>query len=239
MAFSQSAIIQVFPPQFRGSQVYLSWSSTSPTGTWFQVYINQLLAWSGQRLWAWIPVPSGPVRIDVGTVELGEEGTSFAGSLPPAPRRRVQLTWQSGTYTGIDLAGYRVFGESTPCGGIDFASPLDDLTAYPGGILTDGFGLGGFGAGGWGQAASTVSWTSDPLTAGTWHFAVVPYDEAGNQGTPQIATLAVGVPPRTPAPFSGTTTRLQYSLLAYGQIPFGECGFGLPQASLAWNPPPQ
>ncbi len=179
------------------------------------------------------------MRIDIGTVDSGEEQTSFVGSLPSAPTRRVQLTWQSGTYKGIDLAGYRVYGEPTPGGGIDFTSPLSDLTAYPAGILTDGFGLGGFGAGGWGQAASTLSWTSDPLAGGSWQFAVVPYDDAGNEGAAQTATVAISAPPRAPAPFTGTTTRLQYSLLAYGQIPFGQGGFGLPQAALAWNPSPQ
>jgi hypothetical protein len=239
MAFSQSTITQVFPPQLQGGQVYLSWSAPSPTGTWFQVYLNQELAWSGKRLWAWVPIPSGPVRIDIGTVDSGEEQTSFVGSLPSAPTRRAQLTWQSGTYKGIDLAGYRVYGEPTPCSGIDFTSPLSDLTAYPAGILTDGFGLGGFGAGGWGQAASTLSWTSDPLAGGSWQFAVVPYDDAGNEGTAQTATVAISAPPRAPAPFTGTTTRLQYSLLAYGQIPFGQGRFGLPQVALAWNPSSQ
>jgi hypothetical protein len=239
MAFSQSTITQVFPPQRRGGQVYLCWSASSPTGTWFQVYLNQQLAWSGQRLWAWVPVPSGPVRIDVGTVDSGEEQTSFVGSLPSAPTRRVRLTWQSGTYKGIDLAGYRVYGEPTPSAGIDYTSPLSDLTAYPAGILTDGFGLGGFGAGGWGQAASTFSWISNPLAGGSWQFAVVPYDEAGNEGAAQTVTVAISAPPRAPAPFASTTTRLQYSLLAYGQIPFGQLGFGLPQATFAWNPSPQ
>ncbi len=239
MPFSQLTITQVFPPKLGGSQVYLSWASSSPAGTWFQLYINQQLAWFGQRLWAWVPIPSGPVRIDIGTAGPGEEQTSFVNSLPSAPTRRVQLTWKSGTYKGIDLAGYRVYGAPTPGGGIDFTSPLADITAYPAGINSDGFGLDGFGQGGWGQAASTISWTSNPLAGGSWQFAVVPYDEAGNEGAAQTATVTVSAPPRAPAPFAGTTSRLQYSLLAYGQTPFGECGFGLPQASLSWNPSPQ
>ncbi len=236
MPFSQSTMTEVLPPQVRGSQVYLSWTSSSSTGTWFQVYVNRRLAWSGQRRWTWIPIPSGPVRIDIGTVDSGEEQTSFVALLPSAPARRVQLSWQSGTYKGTDLAGYRVYGEPSPGIGIDFTSPLSDLTAYPAGILTDGFGLGGFGDGGWGQAASTLSWISDPLAGGSWQFAVVPYDEAGNEGTARTVTVTIGSPPRAPAPFVNTTTRLQYTLLGYGQIPFGQLGFGLPQATLAWNP---
>ena len=116
----------------------------------------------------------------------------------PRPTQHVQLTWQSGTYKGINLAGYRVYGEPTAGGGIDYTCPLADLTAYPAGILTDGFGLGGFGSGGWGQAASTISWTSDPLAGGSWQFAVVPYDEAGNEGAPQTAIVSISAPPGRP-----------------------------------------
>ena len=45
-----------------------------------------------------------------------------------------------------------------------------DITAYPSGIYTDGFGFGGFGLGGFGQSASTYTWTSEPLTSGTWYL---------------------------------------------------------------------
>ena len=94
------------------------------------------------------------------------------------------------------MAGFRLYGEPTPSAGIDFTSPLSDLTAYPAGMFTDGFGLGGFGAGGLGQAASAYSWTSDPLAAGSWQLAVVPYDEAGNEGPTQPVTAAISAPPR-------------------------------------------
>src|SRR5690242_21727730 len=92
MGFSQATIQSISPPQFRGSQVFITWSSTSPVGTWYQVYVNQRLAWSGKRCRTWIPVPAGPVRIDIGAVGPGEQDTDFSASLPSSPRseeRRV------------------------------------------------------------------------------------------------------------------------------------------------------
>jgi hypothetical protein len=238
MAFSQATILDIFRPQVRGSQVYLSWSSSSPGGTWFQVYINRRLAWSGRRLWAWVPIPSGPVRIDIGAVGVGEQSTDFSSALPGAVSRRVQITWQSGTYQGRDLAGFRVYGPDAPGKAVDYSGALADITAYPAGVTTDGFGLGGFGSGGFGQSAGQYAWTSGPLAAGTWSFAVVPYDDAGNEGTAQTTTVTIAGPPRAPAPFAGTSTRLQYALLGFGQVGFGSGGFGLPAATLSWNPSP-
>ena len=238
MAFSQATITQVYPPQARGGQVYLSWETSSAASNWWQVYVNQQLAWSGLRLWTWVPIPSGPVRIDIGTVDAGEEYVSFAGSLPSAPTRRVQLTWQSGTYAGIDLAGFLVYGSDEPGGAINYATVLADITAYPAGIVTDGFGYGGFGGSSFGQSASSYSFTSEPLAAGVWSFAVVPFDTAGNAGPPKTRSITIVAPPRTPAMFAGTTTRLQYSLEAFGQTDFGSGGFGLPVAILNWNSSP-
>jgi hypothetical protein len=238
MPFSQATILQVFQPQICGSQVYVSWSSSSPSGTWFQVYVNRQLAWSGQRLWAWIPIPAGVVRIDIGAVGPGEQDTDFSSCLPSAPTRRVQITWQSGAYTGSDLAGFNLYGSDAPGGAVDYSTVLADITAYPAGIATDGFGLGGFGSGGFGQSAGNYAWTSGPLTAGTWTLAVVPYDAAGNEGAAQTTTVTVAGPPLEPAAFAGTSTRLQYALLGFGQVGFGCGGFGLPAATLTWNPSP-
>ncbi len=238
MPFSQATIQSVAPPQIRGNQAYLSWTSSSPSGTPFQVYVNQRLAWSGRRLSTWIPIPAGPVRIDIGAVASGEQGLSFASTLPAAPSRRARLSWQSGSYKGLDLAGFRVYGPDAPGGPVDTSTVLADITAYPAGIATDGFGVGGFGSGGFGQAAGTYTWTSNPLAAGTWTFSVVPYDSAGNLGRAQTSTVVIAAPPRAPSAPSGTTQRLQYSLEGYGQTGFGSGGFGLPAATLQWNPSP-
>lgn len=238
MAFSQATILSVSPPQLSGCQVYISWSSSSPAGTWFQVYVNQRLAWSGQRCQTWIPVPAGPVRIDVGAVGPGEQDMDFSASLPSGPARRAQITWQSGTYKGADLAGFHVYGSDSPGGAVDRSTVLADITAYPLGIKTTGFGLGGFGTGGFGQSAGNYSWTSGQLAAGTWTFDVVPYDTAGNEGAAQTTTVTIKAPPRTPAAFAGTSTRLLYALTGFGQASFGSGGFGLPSAILSWNPSP-
>lgn len=239
MPFSQATILNVHPPRVSGGQVYLAWSSSSPVGTWFQVYINQRLAWSGQRRQAWVAVPAGPVRVDIGAVASGEQDADLAAALPPAPARRVQISWQSGTYQGADLAGFRVYGPDSPGGPVDRSAAMADITAFPLGIATGGFGLGGFGSGGFGQAAGRYSWTSGPLAAGTWTFAVVPYDTAGNEGPAQMSTVIVSAPPRAPAAFAGSTTRLQYALNGFGQTGFGTGGFGLPAATLTWNPSPR
>jgi hypothetical protein len=223
VGFSQATITSVNPPVYTGFQVALSWTSSSPAGTWFQVYIEEALSWWGQTTAARIAMPSaGPVRVDIGTVLPGEEQTDFSGSLPAAPADRAKLSWLGGTFEGADIAGFRVFGSdaaggygvgpfgSGPFGEIDLGIVLADITAYPGGIYTDGFGFGGFGYGGFGASASTYTWTSEPLTNGGWSYAVIPYDSAGNLGTAAVTGVTITAPPLPPALF-GDTLRLHYT----------------------------
>jgi hypothetical protein len=210
-SWGQATILVVNPPVYRGSQVYVSWTSSSPAGTWFQIYLNGVLAYVGRKLSATLPIPHGPIRIDVGVPPTGQEHTSFASLLPPAPTRRAQLTWLGGTYEGVDLAGFHVYGGDSPAATIDYSTPLATITAYPSGIYTDGFGMGGFGYGGFGESAGAYSWTSDPLAGGTWNFGVKAFDAAGNEGTASTQTISIVAPPRLPAPFVGTTSRLQYT----------------------------
>ncbi len=238
MAFSQATITQVFTPRPTRTHVFVSWASSSPAGTWFQVYVNQQLAWWGTSTSCYLPMPPGPARVDIGTVAAGEETASFSSSLPSSPSRRVQLTWQSGTYAGADIAGFRVYSSDAPGGVIDYTAPLATITAYPAGIVTDGFGFGGFGAGGFGQAPGTYTWTSNPLAAGTWSFAIVPFDAAGNPGPAQATTATLNAPPREPGLLADGLTRMTYTLNGAGQTGFGSGGFGLPTATLTWNPSP-
>jgi hypothetical protein len=240
MGFSQSTITGINPPIYGGPVVFLSWLTTSPDGTWFQVYINNALSWWGQTTSARITLGTGgPDRVDIGTVDDGEEQTDFSSSLPAAPARRAQLTWLGGTFEGADIAGFKVYQSAAsitygsggfgggPFGGTSLVALEADITAYPSGISTDGFGLGGFGLGGFGAAASTYTWTSDPLTNGTWYYAVVPYDSAGNLGDPVVTSVAIAAPPLPPALYADGKTRLTDSY-----------NFSLKEITLNWNASP-
>jgi hypothetical protein len=153
------------------------------------------------------------VRIDIGTVGLGEQTTDFSSSLPAAPLDRALLSWLGGSYldpTGNnDVAGFRIYGEAAPGKGIDYTTSLAQVRAYPGGILTDGFGLGGYGQGGFGRSASAYVWMSPALRSGTWSFAVVSFDAAGNLGLPAVSSISIQAPPRPPAAFADGS-RLAY-----------------------------
>ena len=81
MGFSQATITGVNPPVYSGFQIYLAWTTTSPAGTWFQIYINRALAWWGQTTNARLAIPTvGPDRVDIGTVDPGK-------SRPTSPAR--------------------------------------------------------------------------------------------------------------------------------------------------------
>ncbi len=226
MSFSQSTITSVNPPIYSGFQVYISWTTTSPAATWFQIYLNESLAWWGQATQATLILgDTGPIRVDIGTVAAGEEQTDFSADLPSAPARRAELSWLGGTFEAADITGFYVYGSDSaggygvngfgagPFGEVDMSTPLADITAYPSAIQTDGFGFGGFGYGGYGQAAGTYTWTSDSLTRGNWSYAVVPYDAAGNAGTVTQVGVTINCPPLEPALFSDNT-RLHYTYSA-------------------------
>jgi hypothetical protein len=100
------------------------------------------------------------------------------------------------------------------------------VPAYIAGMITDGFGYGGFGQGGLGQSAGAYSWTSQPLSGGTWNWGVKPFDIAGNEGPAQAAAVTIAAPPLPPAPFADMT-RLRYT---YSN--------STTQVSLAWNASP-
>jgi hypothetical protein len=121
----------------------------------YQVYLNQKLAWTGVGLSCTIPVPAAISRIDIGTVDSTDTQTNFQTVLVPAPARQAALSWLGGTYLGIDIAGFHIYGEQTPGTGIDYTSILATVPAYVAGIITDGFGYGGFGLGGFGQSAGS------------------------------------------------------------------------------------
>jgi hypothetical protein len=224
--FSQTNITYVNPPIQNGTQLLLSWGSSAPAGTLYQVYLNQQLVWSGVGLSCAIPLPTAIARIDIGTVGSGESQTSFQSELPAAPALQATLSWLGGTYEGVDIAGFHIYGEQTPGGGIVYTAILGTVPAYVAGIITDGFGYGGFGQGGFGQSSASYSWTSQPLSGGTWNWGVKPFDTAGNEGPAQTTAVTIAAPPLPPAPFSNMT-RLQYTYSQQTQ-----------QVTLNWNASP-
>ena len=87
---------------------------------------------------------------------------------------------------------------------------LADITAYPSGITMDGFGFRAVRVRRVRAAASTYTWTSEPLLSGDWFYAVVPYDSAGNLGTPATTSVLITVPPAPPG-LDDDNLRLTYT----------------------------
>jgi hypothetical protein len=208
--FSQIYIAEVYPPVQVGTQLLISWRSTAPPGLWYQIYVNDQLVWFGTSTRATIQVPSDIMRIDIGTVSSANRSVDYSGSLALAPDRRVMLSWTGGTYEGADLAGFNIYGEPTNGAGIDYSNKLGTVPAYTAGIITDGFGDGGFGSGGFGAGSASYSWTSTPRGGGAWHWAVRPFDNAGNEGAATVVEVIIAVPPLPPGPFPDLT-RLHYT----------------------------
>jgi hypothetical protein len=226
MAFSQATIDEV-TLAYDGDSIRVSWTSSSPAGTVFQVYADAALAWSGAGRTAVIQSPTidvpglahqtAAVRIDVGTVGVGEDDEDFSADLPTVAGtvNRVNLSWTGGAFEVTDpdkppLAGFRVYGPTAPGGAVSYATVLGTVAYAPGGISQGGWGQGGWGQGGWGAGVETFSWTTGPLCPGSWTFAVKPFDEAGNEGTAVTATQVVAAAPQPPAR-NAAGKRLTYS----------------------------
>jgi hypothetical protein len=202
MPFSQ-ANFSATTATLHGADLIVAWVSTDPDGTLFQVYVNRVLAWHGTSRTCVLPAPAAgsPTRIDVGAVGSSEGLIDLSASLPTPPGGgdRVKLAWVGGSYLGTDIAGYHVYSGTAAGGAVSYATPIATIPAYIQGIATDGYGVGGYGQGGYGSAPSSYSWTSDPLVGGTWNFGVKPFDDAGNEGTPQTTSAVVAAPPNPPA----------------------------------------
>jgi hypothetical protein len=220
MAFSQSSISGV-TVQADGPELLISWDSTSPGGTVYQVYVDHRLSWFGYSRQCHAPIPPGmPGRniwVDVATVSPEEAQTDFSANLSSLARGagRPLLSWLGGTFLDPsgqdDIQGFRIYRSPSANAPLDHSVPIDEVPAYPGGWVCDGFGLGGFGSGGFGRVATAYEWTSEGLPSGVWQFAVVPLDREGNErGVGQEVSVSVDAPPRPPAP-SASGDRLTYS----------------------------
>jgi hypothetical protein len=228
--FSQLYLKSVNPPVQTGTELLLSWTLlpvAAGLGLWSQVYVDDALVWYGTSTSTSIPLPSELVRIDIGTVSAANARTSYGGTLPASPDLQAQLSWIGGTYEGADLAGFNVYGEHTPGGGIDYMDVLGNVPAYTAGIVTDGYGYGGYGQGGYGLSSASYTWTSAVLSSGTWSFGVKPVDTWGNEGTAVTTTVTIVAPPLEPAPFADRS-RLHYTYV----------GSPTYEATLTWNASP-
>lgn len=240
MAFDQSTITAVLA-EAAGPGLLVSWTSTAPEGTAFQVYLAGRLAWSGPARSVELPAPPHRVTIDVGAVAPGEERSDFSADLPARPGvgERPFLAWRGGTYLSPTLAGFNVYQGASPGAAVDYTTPVGTGAAYAAGEPTDGFGLGGFGLGGFGEADASYSWTGPPLPPGTWHFGVKPFDSAGTEGAASEVAVAISGPPRPPAPdASGQRLTYTYTRGGFGQDGFGAGDYAAPTLTLNWLAPP-
>jgi hypothetical protein len=229
MAFDQSTITEANATR-SGASLVVSWTSTAPAGTVFQVYLGGKRVWSGTARRVSLPAPARSSRVDVGAVGPTEGRTDFSGSLPAMAGGgdRVILAWKGGDYLSPadGVTAYRVFGEATPGGGISYAGPVATIAVGAGGSATAGFGMGGFGSGGFGQAQSSYSWESGPLTSGTWHWAIAAIDAVGNVGTTTTVSATITAPPGPPAA-NADGKRLTFSYDQTSRV-----------ATLGWLPSP-
>lgn len=204
MAFDQSTLTDASAVR-DGADLLVRWSSTAPEGTPFQVYVAGRLAWHGTRRSCVLPYPTdaagATVRVDVGAVLAAEATTDFSATLPAKGfSDRATLSWLGGTFQSETIAGFRVYMGLAAAAAVSYVAPVAYVEAYPQGVVLDGAGVGGAGRGGAGRSASSYSWRSPRLAAGTWHFGVKPVGLDGNEGAAVEATFAITVPPGAPAP---------------------------------------
>ena len=208
MSWSQSTMTSLNVAR-SGRDLIVSWTSSSAAGTTFQVYFDKSLMWYGTKRSVRFPWPGKAITIDVGTVSSTDTYTSFVSSLPTSPTNRVNLSWLGGTYLG-NIKEYHVFQGTTPGGSVNYSTPVAVIPASYG-SAEDGWGNGGWNQGGYGVVASTLSWTTPPLVAGTWNFAVKPFDAAGNAATAVTGSASTTGPPKPPAA-NAAGIRLTYVL---------------------------
>lgn len=219
MGFSQTAITDVLPSIHHGD-LFLSWTTTAPAGTCYQVYVNKVLAWYGRTTACRLPMPANgrQARVDVGTVAAGEDSTNFTASLPAVAGtgRVVTLAWLGGTYesTDDDVAGFHVYQGLIPGGAVSYTTPVDTVAAYPQGILTDGAGIGMAGEGTAGRSAGDFEWESPPLPNGVWNFGVKSFDAAGNESATALTYAATISGPPVPPAANAAGLRLSYTFSA-------------------------
>jgi hypothetical protein len=212
----------------------VTWDSTQEGG-WHQVYVNGQLAGvtaqpEDRRLVVSAPVGRDGVEsmllVEVIAVDAADRWTDFGGELVgfgSTCGTRARLTWQAGLYLDSSLESFDIFADGRT-GTVDYTAPLNEspIPAAEGGQAPWGFGCGGFGVGSYGRSAARYEWTSDGLEPGTWRFAVMAVDGAGNHlaTAAEVAVHIMSVP-RPPADFrlSSYDTQTRIATFAWEPSP--------------------
>lgn len=236
MSFSTATITSGPVASADGALTFVEWTSSSPVGTLFQLYINRHLTWHGTDTFTYVPIPSGLTYFQVGTVGPGEGNTDFSADLAAIPGNGncATVTWQGGTFEelappGSGMAGFHVYMSPTAGAFVNYSNILDDIPLSDvAGNVIGGYGIGGYGSGPYGSdPGGLYSWTSDPLTNGSWTIGIKAYDNAGNESATREVIVTISGPPAPPAPDPTTGDLLTYTYAKSTRI-----------ATLHWNASP-
>ena len=177
----------------------------------YQIYVNGQYAGvtvDSQQRQMIVQMPTSlesPVRIEVFAVEVEQADTDFSSeidsSIGQSDRVRISVLRSQGLPIGATAQIY--FDNGT--GEIDYDKALNDspIRVWPAwqdkagfgmsrfgasdfgydSAAAVGFGKGSFGHGQFGLDADMFEWTSPPLCAGVYKFAVKVTDEAGNESS--------------------------------------------------------
>lgn len=204
----------------------VKWHSTW-TDKFHQVYVNGRYAGTtldDQQRQMVVPIPTSlesPVRIEVFAVEPQDANTDFASELgqPATDTGRVKITLLRSQNLPTDATA-NIYSDNG-MGQINYNHPLTDspIRIWPAwqdkaGFTMSGFGLGdfgydsaaavGFGKGAFGHGqfgldADTIEWTSPPLPAGAYRFAVKVTDKSGTQSSTSETEPITVTPAARPA----------------------------------------
>ncbi len=216
MSFSQATLVGQPVLAAVGSHLRVSWQTTAPAGTLWQVYLNRKLAWRGKSRSVLFPLPRDRVEVEVGSVAPGEGATDFSAMLPAGAPDKALLQWDGDPA----MSAFRVYGSSVAGGPVVYTKPLGIVAATVAGVDLTGWGNGGWGSGYWGHSFASYSWTSGRLSTGVWSFDVVPVDQAGNEAARATTpiTVTITAAPSPPAFLPGGT-RLSYTFNATTRVP--------------------
>jgi hypothetical protein len=204
--FSEAGIVS---PTVRvdDTDLIVSWSvdpAIVPDGSFFQVYVNKRLMWSGPEHVAVLPglnVAGQAALFHVGTVAEGNRLASYAAALNsmPGSGNRALLTWYGGGWE-TEVTQYLIFGSKLPNAVIDWVNPCAAIRSEG----PAGFGRGPFGLGPFGYGARRYRWTSGPLASGRWSFAVMPATAAGTRSADYTSVqVDIIAPPAGPKAVNG------------------------------------